>query len=115
MGKKGEIAKMAETEQRVQLDSIEHAKAHQFPLTKFTDMNEEMLTEIQEMVLGLIEKHPVQQACKEANDKLQKKFGTGWNVVIGKANGAATTAVSGNVLQFYYQGVYAVDIWKCEN
>ena len=33
---KGEVAKMAETEQRVQLDSIEHAKAHQFPLTKFT-------------------------------------------------------------------------------
>merc|ERR1712035_103767 len=99
---------MAETEQRVQLDSIEHAKAHQFPLTKFTDMN-------QEMVLGLIEKHPVQQACKEAHDQLQKKFGTGWNVVIVKAYGAATTAVSGNVLQFYYKGVYAVDIWKCEN
>ena len=57
----------------------------------------------------------VQQACKEAHDQLQKKFGTGWNVVIGKAYGAATTAVSGNVLQFYYQGVYAVDIWKCEN
>ena len=29
---------MAETEQRVQLDSIEHAKAHQFPLTKFTGL-----------------------------------------------------------------------------
>ena len=35
---KGEVAKMAETEQRVQLDSIEHAKAHQFPLTKFTGL-----------------------------------------------------------------------------
>ena len=27
---------MAEGEQRLQLDSIEHAKAHQFPLIKFT-------------------------------------------------------------------------------
>ena len=29
---------MAEAEQRVQLDSIEHAKAHQFPLIKFTGL-----------------------------------------------------------------------------
>ena len=35
---KGELAKMAETEPRLQLDSIEHAKAHQFPLTKFTGL-----------------------------------------------------------------------------
>ena len=33
---------MAETEQRVQLDSIEHAKAHQFPLTKFTGQKLQM-------------------------------------------------------------------------
>ena len=78
-------------------------------------MNEEMLTEIQEMVLGLIEKHNVQQACKEAHDQLQKKFGNGWNIVIGRAYGTNTTAVKGTVLQFYYQGVYAIDVWKCEN
>ena len=93
-------------------------------------MNEEMFTEIQEMVLGLIEKHSIDKASKEAQQQLQKKFGNGWNVIIGKGYGAAVTAVKvilfifmqiirkyiqGTALQFYYQGVYAVDIWKCEH
>ena len=30
---------MAEGDQRLQLDSIEHAKSHQFPLTKFTGIS----------------------------------------------------------------------------
>ena len=56
-------------------------------------MNEEMFTEIQEMVLGLIEKHSIDKASKEAQQQLQKKFGNGWNVIIGKGYGAAVTAV----------------------
>ena len=56
-------------------------------------MNEEMFTEIQEMVLGLIEKHSIDKASKEAAQQLQKKFGNGWNVIIGKAYGSAVTAV----------------------
>ena len=47
-------------------------------------MNEEMLTEIQELVVGLLEKHPLMQAFKEAFDLLNKKFGLGWNIVGGK-------------------------------
>merc|ERR1711892_207872 len=94
---------------------IKHAETHQFSLVKFTDMNEEMLTEVQEMVIGFMEKLSTDKASKEAQQQLQKKYGNGWNVIIGKGYGAAVTAVKGSALQFYYQGVYAVDIWKCEH
>ena len=63
-------------------------------------MNEEMFTEIQEMVLGLIEKHSIDKASKEAQQQLQKKFGNGWNVIIGKGYGAAVTAVKVKKLSF---------------
>merc|ERR1719435_522205 len=92
----------------------EHAKAHQFALVRFTDMNEEMLTEIQELVVGLLEKMSINPAAKETHETLCKKFGSGWNVVIGKNYGIEGQAVEGTTLQMFYQGVYAVDIWKAE-
>ena len=87
---------------------IKHAETHQFSLVLFTgerqigsnlkltvplDMNEEMLTEVQEMVIGLMEKLSPEKASKEAQQQLQKKYGNGWNVIIGKGYGAAVTAV----------------------
>ena len=71
-------------------------------------MNEEMFTEIQEMVLGLIEKHSIDKASKEAQQQLQKKFGNGWNVIIGKGYGAAVTAVK-VVRPFSTNNVYLID------
>ena len=59
----------------------------------YLDMNEEMLTEVQEMVIGLMEKLSPEKASKEAQQQLQKKYGNGWNVIIGKGYGAAVTAV----------------------
>ena len=73
-----------------------------------------MLTEIQELIVGLLEKHPLMQACKETHDQLTKKFGQGWNVIIGKDYANNVGAVKGTVLQMYYQGVYGIDIWKAE-
>ncbi|CBY15725.1 unnamed protein product [Oikopleura dioica] len=94
---------------------IEHAKAHQFPLVlPESDMNEEMSTEIQELVVGLLEKHPFGLAAKETFEVLNKKFGVGWNIVIGKAFHSEFQAVKGTVLMMYYQGVYGIHIWKSE-
>ncbi len=47
-------------------------------------------------------------------DQLTKKFGQGWNVIIGKHYASDAAAVSGTVLKMYYQGVYGIDIWKNE-
>ena len=65
------------------------------------DMNEEMLTEVQEMVIGFMEKLSTDKASKEAQQQLQKKYGNGWNVIIGKGYGAAVTAVKVNISGFY--------------
>ena len=54
-------------------------------------MNEEMLTEIQELVVGLLEKMSINPAAKETHETLCKKFGSGWNVVIGKNYGIEGT------------------------
>merc|ERR1712179_885903 len=79
---------------------IKHAETHQFSLVLFTDMNEEMLTEVQEMVIGLMEKLSPEKASKEAQQQLQKKYGNGWNVIIGKGYGAAVTAVKAALYSF---------------
>ena len=77
-----------------------------------SDMNEEMSTEIQELVVGLLEKHPFGLAAKgkklfklastihnffvlETFEVLNKKFGVGWNIVIGKAFHSEFQAVKG--------------------
>ena len=64
-------------------------------------MNEEMLTEVQEMVIGFMEKLSTDKASKEAQQQLQKKYGNGWNVIIGKGYGAAVTAVKVNIFGLY--------------
>jgi hypothetical protein len=50
----------------------------------------------------------------ETFEVLNKKFGVGWNIVIGKAFHSEFQAVKGTVLMMYYQGVYGIHIWKSE-
>ena len=58
-----------------------------------------MLTEIQELVVGLLEKFTLNQACKETHDQLTKKFGQGWNIIAGKDYAATGGGVKGRVVQ----------------
>ena len=47
---------------------------------------------------------PILAAAKETHETLLKKFGTGWNVVMGKSYGLEGKAVEGTTLQMFYQG-----------
>ncbi|UYV83542.1 DNAL4 [Cordylochernes scorpioides] len=64
-----------------------------YPLIKDTDMNDEMKGEVLEVCVTAFEKYPdhYQLAAQMIKESLDKKYSSGWHVVIGEALGLEVT------------------------
>uniref|UniRef100_A0A915EUZ0 Dynein light chain n=1 Tax=Echinococcus canadensis TaxID=519352 RepID=A0A915EUZ0_9CEST len=102
-----------------------------YPLVNYSDMNEEMITEVSEMCVTACEKYPndncpqrFMDAFKQPLSKIQllsttgfhakqQKAGVGWQVVIGQGFGFEITYDLNSVMLLYVGGNTGVLIWKC--
>eukprot|EP00037_Helgoeca_nana_P031348 m.399141 g.399141 ORF g.399141 m.399141 type:complete len:113 (+) comp28378_c2_seq1:82-420(+) len=90
-------------------------KNFNYSLTVKTDMNDEMATDAQEVAVTCIEKskNNYEQASKMLQDELTKKYGGGWQVVMGEGFGMEITHDHGSLLYCYSAGQVAILVWKC--
>ncbi|KAH9277619.1 Dynein light chain 4, axonemal [Echinococcus granulosus] len=86
-----------------------------YPLVNYSDMNEEMITEVSEMCVTACEKYPNDNcaAAKMVKRQFEQKAGVGWQVVIGQGFGFEITYDLNSVMLLYVGGNTGVLIWKC--
>ncbi|VDK35083.1 unnamed protein product [Taenia asiatica] len=89
--------------------------ASNYPLVNYSDMNEEMITEVSEMCVTACEKYPDDNcaAAKMVKRQFEQKAGLGWQVVIGQGFGFEITYDLNSVMLLYVGGNTGVLIWKC--
>ncbi|KAL3313760.1 Dynein light chain 4, axonemal [Cichlidogyrus casuarinus] len=93
----------------------EPKRIHTYPLCKYSDMGEELRTEVMELVVTACEKYSAnnEAAARVVKETLDKKFGSAWHVVVGEGFGFEITHETKNILYMYFGGNLAVVIWKC--
>lgn len=109
-----------------------------YPLMQKCDMPEEMRVEAQEICVTACEKFAAnnEHAAKLASnlsikkfvisrnlkfrkklpfvrDQMDKKFGSGWHVVIGQSFDTNVTSENKSLLYMFIGGTTAVLVWKC--
>ena len=77
-------------------------------------MNEEMRVETLEVVVTALEKSPnhYENAAKLIRDTMTKKFGDGWNAIVGEGYGFSISSHVSNLLFIFYGGTLAVLLYK---
>jgi dynein light chain 4 len=77
-------------------------------------MNEEMRIETLEVVVTALEKCPnhFENAARLIKDTMDKKFGGGWNAVVGEGYGFHISSHVKHLLFIFYGGALAVLLFK---
>ncbi|KAL5473518.1 hypothetical protein EMCRGX_G028009 [Ephydatia muelleri] len=90
-------------------------RLHNFPLIKYSDMNEEMRVEAMELCVTACEKHSSsnEAAAKLIKETMDKKFGAAWHVVVGMGFGFEINYEVKNILYMFFGGNTAICMWKC--
>jgi dynein light chain 4 len=93
----------------------DYRKLHNYPLVKFSDMNEEMRIEAMELCVTACEKHSSsnEAAAKMIKETMDKKFGASWHAVVGEGYGFEITHEVKNMLYMFFGGTMAICLWKC--
>eukprot|EP00002_Diphylleia_rotans_P002231 TRINITY_DN1139_c0_g1_i3.p1 TRINITY_DN1139_c0_g1~~TRINITY_DN1139_c0_g1_i3.p1 ORF type:complete len:104 (+),score=23.69 TRINITY_DN1139_c0_g1_i3:80-391(+) len=88
-------------------------KAMNYPLIRFTDMNEEMRIESVETVVTGIEKFSAnyENAARMVKESMDRRYGAAWNCLIGEGFGFEITYESKNLLYMFF-GNLAVLLYK---
>ncbi|KAH7821750.1 dynein light chain [Monocercomonoides exilis] len=92
----------------------EYRKLMNYPLIKYCDMNEEMRVETLEVVVTALEKCPnhYENAAKLIKDTMSRKFGDGWNAIVGEGFGFEISSHVKHLLFLFYGGYLAVLLFK---
>jgi len=93
----------------------EEVKRQTYPLVQQCDMPEEMRVEAQELCVTACEKFATnnESAAKFVREQMDKKFGSGWHVVIGESFDPAITHEPKSILFMFVGGTVAILVWKC--
>ncbi|XP_003386873.1 PREDICTED: dynein light chain 4, axonemal-like [Amphimedon queenslandica] len=93
----------------------DYRKVHNYPLIKFSDMNEEMRVEAMELCVTACEKHASsnEAAAKMIKETMDKKFGASWHAVVGEGYGFEVTHEVKNMMYMFFGGTMAICLWKC--
>ena len=77
-------------------------------------MGEEMRVETMEVVVTALEKSPnhYENAAKLIRDTMTKKFGDGWNAIVGEGYGFSISSHVKHLLFLFYGGTIAVLLYK---
>ncbi|KAK2945875.1 putative Dynein axonemal light chain 4 [Blattamonas nauphoetae] len=103
-----------EAEGEAQDSTEEYRKMMNYSLIKHCDMNEEMRVETLEVVVTALEKCPNhhENAAKLIKDTMDKKFGGGWDAIVGEGYGFSISSHAKHLLFLYYGGTLAVLLYK---
>lgn len=94
-------------------------KQMQKSVVKQTDMGNEAMTEVCDVVIGGIDKFSgpdgvnIEMASKNIKETLDKQYGMQWHCVIGKGFSFDITAQNGSLLYVFYQGDLGILVFKC--
>merc|ERR1712167_8918 len=90
------------------------AQRQTYPLLQKCDMPEEMRVETQELCVTAAEKFATnnESAAKFVREQMDKKFGTGWHVVIGESFDPCVTFDEKSILYMFVGGTTAILVWK---
>ena len=94
--------------------TLEVKKQMQLPLVASSDISGERRTEILDVVIGGIDKHPadLETAAKSIKQALDKQFGQTWHVILGRGFSFDVTSLNNNMLHCYYQGSLGALVYK---
>ncbi|THD20603.1 Outer arm dynein light chain 4 [Fasciola gigantica] len=89
--------------------------AFTYPLVRYSEMNEELQTEVVELCVTACEKYSSdnETAARLIKETLDQKAASGWHVVIGEGYGFEITHDVRSLLFLYFGGSLAVLVWKC--
>lgn len=84
------------------------------PLVKYTDMTAEVKEEAMDVCITAVEKYPgdLEKCTQMIKDQMDKKFGSPWHVIVGKAFAYEITYEIRNILYLFVGGNTGVLIWK---
>lgn len=85
-----------------------------YTLVKNTDMNTEMKEEAMDICITAVEKYQndMEKCTQMIKEQMDKKFGSPWHVVVGKAFGYEITYEVRNLLYIFVGGRTSVLLWK---
>jgi dynein light chain 4 len=93
----------------------DYKRLHNFPLIKYSDMNEELRMEAMELCVTACEKHAANNelAAKMIKETMDKKFGGPWHAIVGEGYSFEITYNLKNLLYMFFGGSMAICVWKC--
>nr|CAH8862156.1 unnamed protein product [Trichobilharzia regenti] len=86
-----------------------------YPLVRYSEMNEELQTEVIELCVTACEKYSNNNelAARMVKETLDQKAAPGWHVVIGEGYGVEITHDVKYLIFLYFNATLAILIWKC--
>ncbi|ORY23897.1 hypothetical protein BCR33DRAFT_659996 [Rhizoclosmatium globosum] len=95
-------------------DDKDTRRTFNYPLVKFCDMQDELKTEVVDMVVTAVEKHfaNFETASKVIKELMDKRCGSSWHVVVGEGFGFDITHEMRNLMFMYFGGTVGILIWK---
>ena len=90
-------------------------RQYNYPLVKYSDMNEDMLAEAMEISVTACEKFSAhnESAAKMIKESMDKKFGPPWCVVVGEGFSFDISYTMKHVTYLFFGGNIGICIWKC--
>ena len=91
------------------LDTLE------LPQVKYTDMEEEMKSEVMEICNNACDQHANnnENCAKTIKEILDRKFGPSWHVIVGEGFGFEISYEVKKMLYMFSARFTAVAVWKC--
>ena len=93
-------------------------KLARYPLNKHCDMEADMRTEAQQILVSAFEKFcgganpQYDKACEMAKEAMDKKFGGPWNCVMGAGFSFEIQSEAKHILYMFNLGTTALLLWK---
>merc|ERR1712018_471471 len=94
---------------------IAPAGGYQFPMVRYTDMDEDMKKEVMEICNTACDNHAANNelCAKNIKEVLDKKFGPSWHVIVGEGFGFEISYETKKMFYMFSAGCSAVCVWKC--
>jgi len=88
---------------------------YQFPMVRYTDMDEDMKKEVMEICNNACDSHAANNelCAKNIKEVLDKKFGPSWHVIVGEGFGFEISYETKKMFYMFSAGCSAVCVWKC--
>ncbi|CAH8603337.1 unnamed protein product [Schistosoma guineensis] len=93
----------------------DNRRVYTYPLLKYSDMNEDMQTEVMELCVTACEKFSTdnEAAARFVKETMDKKYGAAWHVAVGEGFGFEITYDIKNILYMLCGGNLGIIVWKC--